>query len=77
MLYDFCLRMHGILAALLFEQRNMQASGFGEFKRNASGLIEKVGEVGRVGWVVRGGGWGDGIIGGKQGTSGGSLLWFA
>ena len=65
LLYDLCLRMHSTVAALLFEQRNVQASGFGEFKRNASGLIEKVGEVGRVDWIVRCRGWADGIVGGR------------
>ena len=65
LMYDFCLRMHGILAALLFEQRNMYASGFGEFKRNASGLIEKVGEVGRVDWIVRCRRWANGSVGGR------------
>ena len=40
----------------------MQASGGGEFKRDASGLIEKVGEVRRVIWIVRCRGWVDGVV---------------
>ena len=47
------LRMHGILIPLLFEQRNVEASGGCEFKSNGSSLIKDGGEVRGVADVVR------------------------